>query len=167
MEMADSLDPQGTFAGYTDERQPFGAYALVTAAFSVAFAAGLGIAHRRERLPERVDTKDIVLLGMATHKLARILTKDAVTSFVRAPFVHLEEKQGTNSLRETPRGSGMRHAVGELLSCPECTGQWVASSFVMGLLHAPRVTRLVASLYAALAIGDMLQLVYTGLKARA
>ncbi|MGH2862048.1 MAG: DUF1360 domain-containing protein [Solirubrobacteraceae bacterium] len=78
-----------------------------------------------------------------------------------------EEKSGSNSIRKHPRGSGLWRSVGELLSCPECTGQWVASGLIVGLVHAPRVTRLIAALYASLAIGDMLQFVYVGLKARA
>ena len=73
---------------------------------------------------------------------------------------------GTNSLEETPRGSGLRRSIGELVSCPECTGQWVAGGLLAGMLHAPKATRAVTSLYTALALADLLQLVYTGLKDR-
>jgi hypothetical protein len=90
-----------------------------------------------------------------------------VTSFLRAPFVHLEEKSGTNSLEEALRGQGLRRSLGDLLSCPECAGRWVAGGFAAGMLHAPRTTRAVASLYAALAVADLLQFAYVGLKSRA
>ncbi len=152
------------FAGYADNQQPLGSYAALATINSLALGAAILAAHRRGRLGERIETADIVLLGVATHKLARLLTKDSVTSFIRAPFVQLEAKSGTNSIRERPRGRGLQHSIGELLSCPECAGQWIASGLVVGLLHAPRVTRLVAGLYASLAIGDMLQFVYVGLK---
>jgi len=158
---------RGPFAGYSDEPQPLGSYAALAATLNAAFIAGLLTAHRRGRLPEQLDVRQIVLLGLATHKLARLLSKDAVTSFIRAPFVHLEEKTGSDSLHETARGTGMQHALGELLSCPECTGQWIASGLIIGSLHAPRVTRVITSLYATLAIGDTLQFVYAGLKRRA
>jgi hypothetical protein len=165
--LAEQVDAAQPFSGYADTHEPLRAYALLAAAFNGGLAAGLASAQRRGRLPERLDAGDVVLLGVATHKIARLLAKDSVTSFARAPFVHLEEKTGTNSLREQPRGTGMRRAIGELISCPECVGHWVAGCLVVSSLHAPRVTRVVASLYAALAIGDMLQFVYVGLKSRA
>lgn len=165
--LTDRLGQSPPFAGYADSSQPLGGYSVLATVFSTALAAGVTSAYRRGRLPDDIATKDIVVMGVATHKLARLLTKDAVTSFARAPFVRLEEKRGTNSIKESPRGGGLRRSVGELISCPECTGQWVASGLMVGLVHAPRVTRLLAALYASLAIGDMLQFVYVGLKSRA
>lgn len=165
--MPESLNSMPPFVGYADAEQPLGAYAALSSLFTAGFAAALIGARRRGRLPEQIETKDILVLGVATHKIARLLTKDSVTSFLRAPFVHLEEKSGTNSIRETARGHGLQRSIGELISCPECTGHWVASGLVVGLIHAPRVTRLIAALYASLAIGDMLQFVYVGLKSRA
>ena len=155
------------FEGYADSYQPMGGYIILTTVFNVGLAAALIGALRRGRLPEQIETKDIIVLGVATHKIARLLTKDSVTSFMRAPFVQLEEKKGTNSVTEKPRGRGLRRSIGELISCPECTGHWVASGLVVGLIHAPRLTRVIGSLYASLAIGDMLQFVYVGLKSRA
>lgn len=157
----------GLFTGYSDEYQPLGAYAILAAGLNVGFIGGMVNAHRQGLIPKRVDTKDIVLLGLATHKIARVITKDGVTSFVRAPFVHLEEKSGSNSRLEEPRGRGLRHAIGELLACPECMGHWVATGLVMGQIYAPRVTRTVTAMYASLTIGDTLQFLYAGLKARA
>lgn len=155
------------FAGYAEADAPLANYAVLALSFGAALCAGLLSAWRRGRLPEQIEPRDIVVLGVATHKLSRLLTKDAVTGFIRAPFVRLEEKSGTNSLRETPRGRGLRRSIGELLSCPECADQWVAGALVVGLLHAPRITRVLAGLYASLAIGDLLQYVYSGLKRRA
>ena len=152
---------------YSDDQQPFAGYATLSAVFNGALAAALVGAHRRGRLAERLTADDVVRMGFATHKLARVLTKDSVTSFARAPFVRLEEKSGTNTLEETPRGTGLRRSIGELVSCPECTGQWVAGGLLAGMLHAPRATRAVTSLYTALALADLLQFVYTGLKDRA
>jgi len=164
--LTDRLGQAPHFAGYADTKQPLGAYSVLATASVTALAAGVTSAYRRGRLPEDIAGKDIVVMGMATHKLARLLTRDPVTSFARAPFVRLEEKEGS-SIRERPRGTGLQRAMGELLSCPQCTGQWVASGLVIGLVHAPRVTRLLGALYASLAIGDMLQFVYVGLKSRA
>jgi hypothetical protein len=158
---------QSELAGYSDEEQPFEGYALLTGVFGTALGLTLLTAGRRKHLPERIGLGDVAGMALTTHKVARLVTKDAVTSFVRAPFVRLEEKSGTNSLEETPRGRGLRRSLGELLSCPECTGQWVACGVLAGLLHAPRPTRAVMSLYSALTAADLLQFVYAGLKRRA
>jgi Protein of unknown function (DUF1360) len=153
-------------AGYApqDER-PLGAYTGLTAAFGVALGGAL-IALRRE-LPERIAARDLALAGIATHKLSRLLAKDKVTSFIRAPFTRYQEPAGHGELEEAPRGSGARYAIGELLVCPYCLAQWVAAGFVVGLVAAPRPTRVVAGIYAAETLADFLQLAYAAAEDRA
>jgi hypothetical protein len=164
--VATGVESRPSVDGYSSEEQPLRAYASLTLAFGSGMGAALLTAARRGRLPDRVPVADVAAMALATHKLSRLITKDAVTSWLRAPFVRLEEKSGTNSLEEQPRGDGLQLSIGELLSCPECTGQWVAGGLLAGLLHAPRATRAVTSLYSALAIADLLQFVYTGIKNR-
>lgn len=164
--VADLLESRAPFSGYAED-EPLTAYLFLTGVSAAGLAAAFAAAARRGSLPERVDLRELAVLGLATHKVARLLTKDSVTSFLRAPFVRLEAKSGTNSVDEQPRGNGLQRAVGELVSCPECTGHWVASGLVAGMLHAPRLTRAVSSLYAGLALADLLQFVYVGLKSRA
>jgi Protein of unknown function (DUF1360) len=118
-------------------------------------------------LPERVDAKDLVLLGVATHKLSLIGARDAVTSPLRAPFTELQEKESPKSLDEKPRGKGLRRSVGELLTCQFCLGMWVASLFTYGLVLAPRVTRLIATVFTVVTISDHLHQTYKALTKRA
>lgn len=54
----------------------------------------------------------------------------------------------------------MRHPLGELLTCPFCLDMWVATGFVIGMIFAPRFTRLIAGSFTALAGADFLQLAY-------
>lgn len=42
--------------------------------------------------------------------------KDPVTSPFRAPFAVYEESTGAGEVRETPRGTGMQKALGELFT---------------------------------------------------
>jgi hypothetical protein len=81
-------DGRGPFAGYAPhEHRPLGAYALTAAAFGSAFVASLAAAERSGReLPERLSARDLILVGVATHKVSRLIAKDKVTSFLRAPF---------------------------------------------------------------------------------
>ena len=69
-------------------------------------------------MPEKISAADIVLTGVATHKVTRLIAKDKVTSFIRSPFTSYQEHAGHGELNEEPRGSGLRYAVGELLACP-------------------------------------------------
>lgn len=111
-------------------------------------------------LPERVPYADIALMGVATHKFARLLAKDKVTSAIRAPFTEFDEDIGSGEVMEQPRGRGPRKAIGELLACPFCLAQWVATGFTYGFVFAPRLTRLATSTMTAIAAADFLQYAY-------
>lgn len=166
--MEHATEGQNLFAGYARENRPLAAYAGLVGIFNAAFAAFLVVAKKANRpIPERVGLGDIVLFGVATHKLSRLLTKDVVTSSLRAPFTEFEGQAGLNEVNEKPRGTGMQRALGELLSCPFCTGQWIAAFFAYGLVLSPRITRLVGSIFAMLTLSDFLHLAYEATRKRA
>jgi hypothetical protein len=141
--------------------RPLRGYAVLMILFSgLAGAAGAAAALWGTR-SRRISPYDLLLMTAATHKLARLITKDAVTSPVRAPFTHYRGEGGPGEVTEEVRKDGqMRHAVGELLTCPFCLSIWVATGFTIGSLFAPRVTRVVTSTFTAVAGADYLQLLY-------
>lgn len=149
------------------EDRPLGGYLGVLGAFASA-AGGFAVLLRAtgRQLPERFETRDLALVAVATHKLARLVAKDPVTSPLRAPFTRYAGTSGPSELHEEVRGSGPRKAVGELLTCPFCVGHWIASGFAAGLVLAPRPTRMVASIYASLAASDLLQYLYSAVQQR-
>ena len=150
------------------EERPLGGYVATmgTYAASVAALVGAGALAGR-RLPERVEPYDVVLLGVATHKLSRLVAKDTVTAPLRAPFTEFAGPQGQGELHEEVRGHGLRHTIGELLTCPFCLAQWMATGFAAGLVFAPRATRLVAATFSAVALSDALQNIYAYLQKQA
>jgi hypothetical protein len=111
-------------------------------------------------LPERIEGRDLVLLGVATHKLSRLIAKDKIMAFARAPFTEYERKGGPAEVEERARGEGLRRTAGELLICPYCLGMWISAGFHTGLLFAPRTTRFLASVLNGLTISDFLQIAY-------
>lgn len=142
-------------------KRPLGPYSALTGVFNVGFSAALALAARRRgELPERYSVFDLVTVGIATQKVSRLIGKDKVTGFLRAPFVEYEEPAGHGEVSEEPRGDGLRYAVGELLICPYCLSQWVVGAFVAGMVGAPRPTRLLAFMFTAQAGADFLQLAY-------
>jgi hypothetical protein len=160
----DSLtrEARDAFAGYAEpeERPPFRTYATLAAVLNAGFVGALVAAKRSNRLPESVSTKDLVLIGTASHKLSRVIAKDKVTAFLRAPFTEYQGRGGPAEVEERARGEGVRRAVGELLTCPYCLGLWAAGAFHAGLMFAPRVTRITASTLTALTLSDFLQIAY-------
>jgi hypothetical protein len=150
-------------AGYAEpqRRPPFLSYLAFMSVFGTLVGSALAIARRQGReLPAQVSAGELLLVGTASHKLSRVISKDKVTSPLRAPFTELEGKGGPAELEERSRGNGLQKAVGELLICPYCLGLWVVAGFSVGLIFAPRVTRFVASLFSALTISDFFQIAY-------
>lgn len=141
-------------------------YALFLTVYGIALGAFLWWRRRAGELPERISTADLALTGIATHKGSRLLAKDKVTAPVRRPFATYDEPAGPGEVEDSPRGTGLRYAIGELLVCPYCLGQWVATAFVGGLIVAPRVTRFVASILAVVAGSDFLQVAYKAAEKR-
>jgi hypothetical protein len=160
--------PRSLAEGYAPgEDRPLGGYAVLMGLYGVAVTAGAVALRRRGRPLPPVGMADIALVGMATHKVARRMSKDSVTSPLRAPFTRYEGVSGPAELQEGVRGKGLRKAVGELVSCPFCLSQWVATGFTFGLVAAPRATRWTASVFASLAVADFLQFAYAWAEQRA
>jgi Protein of unknown function (DUF1360) len=141
--------------------RPLGSYAILISVYGTGLAASLiALRVRRHELPEPPAAADLLLIGIATHKLSRLIAKDEVTSFLRAPFTRFQEPSGQGEVEEEPYGHGLRLAVGELLVCPYCLAQWVATGLTLGLIGAPRLTRLISSVLVAHTISDFLQVAY-------
>jgi hypothetical protein len=140
--------------------RPLGGYAGAMSVYGALSAGLAGLARMQKRALPRADASDVILVACATHKLSRLITKDAITSPIRAPFTQFAGAAGEGELTEEVRGDGVKHAVGELLTCPFCLAQWIATGFAFGLIFAPRATRLVASTMTAVAGSDFLQLAY-------
>lgn len=159
--MAPPLQDAAPFAGHARQDRPLGSYAaleLVYAAACAGFAAWLRRSGRP--LPERIEERDLVLVALATHKLARIVAKARVTSSLRAPFTRFQGDAGPGEVDEAARGRGLRRALGELLVCPHCLAPWFAGALAAGLLVAPRATRWCAGVLSAVFAADVLQLAY-------
>jgi len=109
---------------------------------------------------------DVLLAAVATHKLSRLITKDPVTSPLRAPFTVYQGQSGPAELEEEVRGSGAQKTVGELITCPFCIDMWVATGLMAGFIYLPRTTRLAVDTLAVLAGADLLQFGYSWLQDR-
>jgi hypothetical protein len=156
-DLRERLHAEGRAYAHGEER-PLAGYARIVATYTAGVAALAALVRVRGLpLPDRPSVGDVALLAIATAKVSRLLSRDTVTSPLRAPFTRYEGPGGPAEVNEEVRGDGARHAVGELLTCPFCVGQWVATGFAFGFVLAPRVTRQVAATFAALEAADFLQ----------
>ncbi|MFJ9037777.1 DUF1360 domain-containing protein [Streptomyces sp. NPDC102406] len=147
-----------------DERGavPLAGYAAVATTFAAAAGAFVAVARKRGvTLPDRVPPWDVALLGVATYKTARLLSKDKITSFLRAPFSRRVEDTTAGEAMDEPRGSGLRLAVGDLVTCPFCVSAWTASGLAGAYVLAPRAARMAGATLTAMALSDWLQYAWT------
>ena len=146
------------------EHRPLDGYLLAMGGFG-ALAGALAAAAKvtGKPVPDRPATADVVLMSIATHKLSRLIAKDAVTSPLRAPFTRYAEPGGAAEVNEEVRdgGSAVRHSIGELISCPFCLAVWIATGLTGGLVLAPKLTRYASAALTAVAASDFLQLAYS------
>jgi hypothetical protein len=147
-------------AEYDRPDRPLGGYLAIMAGYGALMTGAAALLARSKRLPDGLSLADGALLAVATHKLSRTLAKDAVASPLRAPFMKFKGAAGPGEVNEDVRGEGAQKAAGELISCPFCLDQWVASAFVVGLAVAPRFTRLMAGTFAVRAGADFLHFAY-------
>jgi hypothetical protein len=158
---AERQQVQGDGGHSPGRERPLGTYGVLMAAFS-ALSAGFATWYRRSgrELPDTMGTRDLVLLSVAGHKIARLIAKDRVTSPVRAPFTRYVGNAGPGEVSEEARGRGPRRAVGELLVCPYCLSMWTSAGLTALLLVVPRFTRWFASVFATFFGAELLQIAY-------
>jgi hypothetical protein len=151
------------------EARPLGAdLGAMGVYLSLVGTAATAIRMSGRELPTRIPLGDAVLLTVGTFRLARRIAKDPVTAPVRAPFVSYQGTSGEAEVAEEVREhGGVKHAVGELLTCPFCMAQWVGTGFVLGYVTAPRATRLAALTMTMVAGSDVLQFVYDAIQSGA
>jgi hypothetical protein len=146
------------------EEQLLTEYATMLGFYVTTAVMLTGLAKQRGRLPRRFGLLDLALLGIATHKLSRIISKDRITGILRAPFVSYIRSAGAGEVEEEPRGRGIQRGIGHLISCPYCMAPWSATALAFGFLFAPRVARFFAGILASVAMSDFLHRAYLAAK---
>jgi len=153
--MPDSPHDHQRIAGYLSVMSVFGAVVTGTGVWARRHGRGLAASYA---------AGDLVLGALATHKFSRLISKEGVTTPLRAPFTEWQANIGSAEVNETPRPEPVRHVVGELLTCPFCLAPWIATVYVGLLTVAPPLARAWAAVFAIVAGSDFLQHAYAHLR---
>lgn len=155
---------QQTEADTHRDRRHLRAYALLLGTYVIGATVSLVALKGRRNYLRGLDVKSLVLLTLATQHLSRLIAKDSITEVVRAPFSSYVESTGEGEVNDEPKGSGLQRVIGELITCPFCLAQWVATVLVFGSLAAPNLTEVVTTTCALARSSDFVQIAYDQLK---
>ena len=108
------------FEGYKGgDDMPLAGYATLFGVYNIAILVMLlNEKPRREKWLDDINLTDILLLGVATYKISRVISSDRITAPLRAPFMEYIEPDGASEVKEKVRGKGLQRAVGDLLALP-------------------------------------------------
>ena len=119
-------------------------YAALNAIWG-ALATGLLLTTRDDAPP----ASELPIFGLATFALTKALAKEKVGTWVRDPLVDEASRK--------PKGSRLRYAAGELLTCTRCLGTWSSLGLIGLRIARPREGRIIAGVLATAGINDWLQ----------
>lgn len=91
---------------------------------------------RREMLVS-LKPLEIVVLSLATLRASHAVSYNAVFEWLRQPFTETKPDSCGAGENAHPKGSGLTYVIGELLSCPICTGTWSALMLMAAWLFPP------------------------------
>lgn len=131
-----------------------GAYAALEAVYLGGLGGVIALAHRRARDGSpAISRSELPVLALATFALADTLAKEKISTWLREPFV----REDADHKPVEAEGTGLRHAIGELMTCTRCVGTWSALALVGLRTASPAAGRTTASVLALAGVNDLLQ----------
>jgi uncharacterized protein DUF1360 len=129
-----------TAAKASNDPRPLEGHAGILASYAVLTGALVFKLRRRSSDVRQLRPMDLLLYGLATEHLSRVITEGEVN--------------------EDVIGTGAKHAIGELVTCPFCIAQWVATALIAGSVASPSLATAVVSVSAVARFSDYLDLLY-------
>lgn len=131
-------------------------YSALSGLFMLVFAL-FNLLARRARQQVRLKPLDLTMLGFTAYRMGRMVAYDKVFETYRSFFAEtVPDPSGAGESVEPVKKSGLHQALGELLSCPICSGTWVSAALVYALTLAPRPTRVFISIMSTIGVAELL-----------
>ena len=99
---------------------------------------------------------DLFLLAVSTFRLGRLVAYDKVFAPLRAPVAVTRPDESGAGDTTAPRGQGARRSLGELVTCPICSGTWIAAILVYALHLWPGLTRMLLAIFSTIGSAELL-----------
>jgi uncharacterized protein DUF1360 len=125
-------------------------YLAVNAVYGALVATVL-FSTRKQYARDPISGRELLPITAATFALSKVIAREKIGSWMREPFVEMDQGE------RKPRGRGLRRVVGELVTCTRCVGAWSALGIVGLRLAAPDSGRIVTNVLVASAGNDWLQ----------
>jgi hypothetical protein len=152
--------------GSGHEQEPLRHYLVFMGTFLTTVSLGVRWARRSDRPFVTPGFADLVLLGLATNRLSRLITREKVTRVLRAPFTEVDDDAAPEEVKEHPRGTGLTRGFGELLTCPRCVAMWAAAAMSVLYLRSPFIARFAGTVLSAAALSDYVNTRYASGRVR-
>src|SRR5262245_32755738 len=133
-----------------------GTYVALSLTFIAGFA-GFNLIQRGTHRKLELKPYELAMLGFSVYRLGRLVAYDTVMESFRSFFARtVPDPSGAGETVEPKKQSGVQEALGELVSCPICTGTWIAAGLVYGLALAPGPMRVLIYIMSAMGISELL-----------
>lgn len=90
----------------------------------IAFVSVVALVSYRSSVS--VTALDLLLLSLATFRLARSVSFNEIFEWLREPFTEVVPDSSGAGDSVVPKGKGFSRVIGGLLACPICSGTWSA-----------------------------------------
>ncbi len=130
-------------------------YSALSSIFLGSFAA-FAFYQSRTKKQFQPSALELVQLAFASYRLGRMVAYDKVFESYRHPFAKtIPDPTGAGDTT-APRGTGVRHTIGELLTCPICAGTWISAGLVYFLNLYPSAARTFLAITSAIGAAEFL-----------
>ena len=137
-----------------------GAMYVVLSFTFVSIFAVFNLLFTQRRKDVELKPFELGMLGLSVYRLGRMVAYDRVMETYRSAFTKtVPDPSGAGETTEPKGRSGAQVALGELLSCPICSGTWIAAALVYALALVPRPARVFLYITSAIGLGELLNAV--------
>lgn len=113
-----------------------------------------------------VHLGEVIIMGLASFRLTRLIVYDKIFEFIRRPFFdELSEmsESGETEVYYVPKPKGIKNIIGEMLSCYWCFGIWATLFLLLLDWFAPAAGNILILLLAVAAVGSIIETAITRL----
>jgi hypothetical protein len=146
------------------EPLPLSGYAVLMGVYGAGVAGLFTWAERTGRTLDDISLGDLLILGMGSHKLARMASKDRIGTVLRQPFTEYQGTEGAlpgeaSECARRDKGQ-LRQAIGELLCCPYCTTTWAGAALFGAYLRNNKLGRTLGAFLFTISLAEIAQSTY-------